>query len=187
MRPPGARVLYVLGPGAGGGIRSPFLERMANALAGHGVATYRHELGTTNNTTAERRVREAVGRAAMEAPDLPIVAGGKSFGGRMTSQAQAKQPLPDVRGLVFLGFPLHPPGKPGTERAGHLSQVTVPMLFLQGTRDEFATLELLRPVIAGLGTRAMLYLMEEGGHSFKPGAEAELARVIADWTTSLPG
>jgi len=185
VRPPEARWLYVLGPGAGGGMRQPFLERIAQALAATGIATFRYEIGSTNNTVAERRVREAVGEAAAAAPGLPLLAGGKSFGGRMTSQAQAKAPLPRVRGLVFLGFPLHPPGKPGMERAAHLSAVGIPMLFVQGTRDVFATRELLEPAVAGLGQRATLHLIEDGDHSFKGTTADELARIISEWTTCL--
>lgn len=166
-------------------MRQPFLERIAQALAATGIATYRYEIGSTNNAVAERRVREAVGQAAAAAPGLPLLAGGKSFGGRMTSQAQAKEPLPGVRGLVFLGFPLHPPGKPGTERAAHLSAVGIPMLFVQGTRDAFAAHELLEPAVAGLGERATLHLIEEGDHSFKGATADELARIIRDWTLCL--
>src|SRR5260370_9483440 len=114
---------------------------------------------------AERTVRAAVMEATRAAPGLPLVAGGKSFGGRMTSMAQANQPLPGVRGLVFLGFPLHPPGRPGPARAEHLFRIDVPMLFLQGTRDEFADLELLRPLIACLGGRPTRARGEGGDHS----------------------
>jgi predicted alpha/beta-hydrolase family hydrolase len=121
---------------------------------------------------------------------LPLIAGGKSFGGRMTSQAQAQKPLPGVRGLVFLGFPLHAPGRPGTQRAEHLTSVDVPMLFLQGTRDEFAQLDLLQQVVKGLGDRATLHLIEEGDHSFKVPKRTgktegdvmtELAQTILQW------
>src|SRR5919197_1692225 len=116
---------------------------------------------------AEAAVRTAVAEAARQHSGLPIFAGGKSFGGRMTSQAQASQPMPGVRGLVFFGFPLHPPGRPGTSRADHLTSVDVPMLFLQGTRDEFAQLDLLKQVVERLGDRATLHLIDEGDHSFK--------------------
>jgi len=136
-------------------------------------------------------VRKAVAAAAHAAPGLPLIAGGKSFGGRMTSQAQAHEPLPGVRGLVFLGFPLHAPGRPSTTRAEHLTSVDVPMLFLQGTRDEFAQLDLLHQVVKGLGERATLHLIEEGDHSFtvpkrtgKTEADvmSELADTIQEWT-----
>lgn len=153
----------------------PFMERAAEALGRHGVATHRFEFPymkagksrPDSPAVAEAAVREAVREAAREAPGLPLLAGGKSFGGRMTSQAQAKDPLPGVRGLVFFGFPLHPPGRPGVERAEHLAAVEIPMLFLQGTRDEFASLDLLQGVVKRLGSRATLHLIEEGDHSFK--------------------
>ncbi len=173
--PRGARCLYVLAHGAGAGMRHPFLSSVARALAARGVGTLRYEFPYMEKRSkrpdppavAAARVREAVEQAARLAPGLPLLAGGKSFGGRMTSTAQAEAPLPGVRGLAFLGFPLHPPGKPGTDRAAHLAAVRVPMLFLQGTRDEFAQLDLLRPVVAGLGTLATLHLVDGGDHSFK--------------------
>ncbi|MGH7529153.1 MAG: alpha/beta hydrolase family protein [Gemmatimonadales bacterium] len=201
-RPGGARWLYVLGHGAGAGMRHPFLERMAQALAAHGIASYRYEFPYMQQrhrrpdppAVAEARVREAVREAVAAAPDVALIAGGKSFGGRMTSQAQAREPLPGMRGLVFLGFPLHPPGRPGTTRADHLSQVRIPMLFLQGTRDQFAQLDLLHPVIAALGDRATLQVIEGADHSFnvpKRGRPRdvleELAQAIAAWCTTLTG
>lgn len=175
VAPPDARALLVLAHGAGAGMRHPFLEAMARALAERGIASFRYEFlymerraGRPDSpAVAEARVRAAVLEAARAVPGLPLFAGGKSFGGRMTSQAQAREPLPGVRGLVFLGFPLHPPGRPGTRRAEHLDAVQVPMLFLQGTRDEFAGLDLLRPVVRRLGARATLHLVEGGDHSFK--------------------
>jgi predicted alpha/beta-hydrolase family hydrolase len=174
VRPANARALYVLAHGAGAGMRHPFLERMAERLAEHAVATLRYQFPYLERrarrpdppAVAERAVRAAVLEATRVAPGLPLVAGGKSFGGRMTSGAQANEPLPGVRGLVFLGFPLHPPGRPGTARAEHLFRVAVPMLFVQGTRDEFADLKLLRPLIERLGDRATLALVEGGDHSF---------------------
>jgi predicted alpha/beta-hydrolase family hydrolase len=184
VRPKDARFLYVLGPGAGGGMRQRFLEDIAQALATRGIATYRYEFPAINARVAEPRVRQAVDEAARAAPGLPLFAGGKSFGGRMTSQAQAAAPLPGVRGLVFLGFPLHPPGRPGSERAEHLSAVRVPMLFLQGTRDAFATLDLLQPVVAKLGTGATLHLMEGGDHSFKGSSLDALADAMTEWMTA---
>jgi hypothetical protein len=173
--PPDARALLVLAHGAGAGMRHPFLEHTARALAACRIATYRYEFGYMQErrkrpdppVIAEARVRAAVQEAARLMPGVPLFAGGKSFGGRMTSQAQSNVPMRGVRGLVFFGFPLHAPGRPGTDRAKHLSSVQVPMLFLQGTRDEFATLELLRAVVAGLGKSATLHLIEEGNHSFK--------------------
>lgn len=173
--PQQTRALYVLAHGAGAGMKHPFLERIAQTLATKGIATFRYEFPYMQSgknrpdppAVAEAAVRDAVAEAARAAPGLPIFAGGKSFGGRMTSQAQSSQPMPGVRGLVFLGFPLHPPERPGVSRAEHLTSVDVPMLFLQGTRDEFAQLDLLRQVVRGLGDRATLHLIEEGDHSFK--------------------
>lgn len=199
VTPANARALYVLAHGAGAGMKHPFLERMAQVLASNGIGTYRYEfpyMQAGKNrpdppAIAEAAVRAAVGDAARVAPGLPLIAGGKSFGGRMTSQAQASAPLPGVRGLVFLGFPLHPPGRPGTARAEHLSQVQVPMLFLQGTRDEFAQLDLLRGVVDSLGKRATLHMIEAGDHSFKVPKKRvgksetdvmqELAETISQW------
>jgi predicted alpha/beta-hydrolase family hydrolase len=192
------RYLYVFAHGAGAGMHHPFMERASQALGVHGIATHRFEFpymkaGKSRPdapAVAEAAVREAVREAAREAPAVPLLAGGKSFGGRMTSQAQAREPLPGVRGLVFFGFPLHAPGRPGAERAEHLSAVQVPMLFLQGTRDEFATLDLLQGVVTRLGTRATLHLIEEGDHSFKVPKRTgkterdileELATTIQQW------
>ena len=202
VNPADARTLLVLAHGAGAGMRHAFLERMAQALADRRIATFRYEFAYMEKragrpdppAVAAARVREAVGEAARVAPGLPLFAGGKSFGGRMTSTAAAEAPLPGLRGLVFLGFPLHPPGQPGTSRADHLDRVIVPMLFLQGTRDQFAQLPLLEPVIARLQPRAMLHLIDSGDHSFKvpksSGRTAEdvmngLADTIAAWTSDL--
>jgi uncharacterized protein len=171
-------------------------------LAEQGIATLRYQFRYMEQRSrrpdppavAAATVRAAVVEAARLAPGLPLVAGGKSFGGRMTSTAQAEEPLPGVRGLVFLGFPLHPPGRPDDKRAEHLARVTIPMLFLQGTRDEFADLELLRPVVKRLGDRATLHLVEGGDHSFKvPKKSAwsegdvmgEVARAIVTWSLTL--
>jgi uncharacterized protein len=198
VRPPDAWLLYLLAHGAGAGMRHPFLETIAQHFAERGIATLRYQFPYMERrarrpdppAVAEAAVRAAVEKAARVAPGLPLVAGGKSFGGRMTSSAQAKAPLPGVVGLVFLGFPLHPPGRPGTTRAEHLDRVAVPMLFLQGTRDEFAGLELLRQVVARLGVRATLHLIEGGDHSFKVlkrsgRSEADVieeqARVLGEW------
>jgi predicted alpha/beta-hydrolase family hydrolase len=169
-----ARAALVLAHGAGAGMRHAFLEEVAAGLAARGVATLRYqfpfmEAGSKRPDrppVAQAAVRAAVAEAAYLLPGVPLFAGGKSFGGRMTSQAQAADPLPDVRGLVFFGFPLHPAGKPSVERAAHLSQVNVPMLFLQGTRDELAALELLRPVVGHLGEQATLEVFEDADHSF---------------------
>jgi len=202
VRPHDARLLYVLAHGAGTGMRHHFLAQAADVFAGRGIATYRYEFpymqaGKSRPDSpgvAEAAVRAAVVAAAHRAPELPLIAGGKSFGGRMTSQAQAHEPLPGVRGLVFLGFPLHAPGRPGTARAEHLTSVDVPMLFLQGTRDEFAQLDLLQEVVRKLGDRATLHLIEEGDHSFnvpkrtgKTEADVmhELAETIQQWAARV--
>jgi predicted alpha/beta-hydrolase family hydrolase len=197
LLPEGAKALLVLAHGAGAGMHHPFLEAIARALAERGVGTFRYEFDYMERrakrpdppAVATARVREAVAEAAREAPGVPLLAGGKSFGGRMTSTAQAEAPLRDVRGLVFLGFPLHPPGRPGTERAEHLGRVGVPMLFLQGTRDEFAQLELLRPVVEELGLRAALHLVEGANHSFavprsSGRSSADVIAGLADVTTA---
>lgn len=172
--PEAAAACFVLAHGAGAGMTHPFLRSAAQELADRSIASLRYqfpymELGSKRPDSpplAQATVRAAVEQAARLAPGLPLFAGGKSFGGRMTSQAQAASPLPGVRGLIFLGFPLHPPGRPSVERAKHLFEVRLPMLFLQGTRDEFAHLELLRPLIQQLGSRATLRLFEEADHSF---------------------
>jgi hypothetical protein len=172
-RPPDAWLLYVLAHGAGAGMRHSFLESISGALASRGVATLRYqfpymEAGSRRPdppTVAEATVRAAVSTAAEAAPDLPLIAGGKSFGGRMTSGAAATS-LPGVRGLAFLGFPLHPPGRPGTRRADHLVRVDLPMLFLQGTRDQFAQSDLITGVCQRLGSRATLHPIEGADHSF---------------------
>ncbi len=174
VRPADAWLLYVLAHGAGAGMRHRFLEAIAASLAERRVATFRYQFPYMDAGgrrpdppgVLEASVRSAVERAAAAAPDLPLVAGGKSLGGRMTSGAAASFPLEGVRGLVFLGFPLHPPGKPATRRADHLDRVDLPMLFLQGTRDEFAGLDLLVPVTERLAPRATLHLIEGGDHSF---------------------
>ncbi len=202
LRPDGARLLYVLAHGAGAGMRHPFLEVVAQRLAEQSIATLRYQFPYMEQrarrpdppAVAVATVRAAVIEAARVAPGLPLVAGGKSFGGRMTSTAQAEAPLPGVRGLAFLGFPLHPPGRPDNKRAGHLAQVGIPMLFLQGDRDDFADLKLLKPVLKGLGDRATLHLVEGGDHSFhvlkrsgRTDTEVmgELVGRIADWAGRL--
>ena len=172
--PADARACYVMAHGAGAGMTHSFMAAVANELAERGIATLRFqfpymERGSKRPDTpkvAHAAVRAAVAEAARRAPGLPLFAGGKSFGGRMTSQAQAASPLPGVGGLIFFGFPLHPAGKPSDERAKHLADVRIPMLFLQGTRDELADLALLRPVVDALGERATLELFEDADHSF---------------------
>jgi len=202
LRPDGARLLYVLAHGAGAGMRHPFLESISQRLAERSLATLRYQFPYMEQrarrpdppAVAAATVRAAVMEAARVAPGLPLVAGGKSFGGRMTSTAQAEAPLPGVRGLVFLGFPLHPPGRPGDSRAEHLARVQIPVLFLQGTRDEFADLKLLQPVVKRLGERATLDLVEGGDHSFHvlkrsgrtdTDVMGELVGMIADWAGRL--
>jgi uncharacterized protein len=198
VRPAMARCLLVLGHGAGAGMQHPFLEKLAEELADVGIATLRYQFPYMQ----ERRrvpdkpelltatVAAAVRTAADLAAGLPLLAGGKSMGGRMTSQAAAQGLLAQVRGLVFFGFPLHPPNRPGTKRAEHLAKVARPMLFLQGTRDTLADLTLLRPICAKLGPRAMLHIIPEADHSFhvlkkagKTDAEVmtELAQTTAAW------
>jgi uncharacterized protein len=172
--PDGARACLVLAHGAGAGMTHPFMADVARELAERGIATLRYqfpymEQGSKRPDTpavAQAAVRAAVAEASHRLPAAPLFAGGKSFGARMTSQAQAAQPLPGVRGLVFFGFPLHPAGKPSDARAQHLDGVTVPMLFLQGSRDGLADLALLRPVVARLGARAALEVFEDADHSF---------------------
>ena len=172
--PPKARALYVLAHGAGAGMNHPFMASVAAGLAQRGIATLRYEFNYMEQGSkrpdppkvAQARVREAVEEAARLAPKLPLFAGGKSFGGRMTSQAQAASALPGVRGLIFLGFPLHAAGKLSDERGEHLSRVKVPMLFLQGTRDALAELTLLEPLVKGLGRQAKLVTFENADHSF---------------------
>jgi predicted alpha/beta-hydrolase family hydrolase len=196
-RPAKALRLLVLAHGAGAGMSHPFMENLAGELAGVGVATLRYQFPYMEQ---KRRVPDAPGiltatvvaavRAAAEAaPGLPLLAGGKSMGGRMTSQAAAQQPLDGVRGLVFFGFPLHPPNKPGTKRADHLANVTIPMLFLQGTRDTLADLKLLRPVCAKLGSLATLHVIDTADHSFhmlksSGRTDEQVLRALAETTAS---
>lgn len=165
---------YVFAHGAGAGMTHAFMAKFAEGLASRGVATLRYQFPYVENGSkrpdspkvAHQAVRAAVDEAARRFPTLPLIAGGKSFGARMTSQAQAIEPLAGVRGLAFVGFPLHPAGKPAVDRADHLQQVAIPMLFLQGTRDELAELPLLQPVVNGLGTLATLVLFDDADHSF---------------------
>jgi predicted alpha/beta-hydrolase family hydrolase len=165
---------FVFAHGAGAGMAHPFMAAFANGLAERGIATLRYQFPYMEQGSrrpdvpkvAHATVRAAVAEAILRLPGLPLWAGGKSFGGRMTSQAQALQPLPGVRGLVFVGFPLHAAGKPSDVRAAHLHEIECPMLFLQGTRDELAVLDLLRPLLQRLGERATLALFEDADHSF---------------------
>ncbi|AUC93535.1 alpha/beta hydrolase [Bradyrhizobium sp. SK17] len=174
LRPAQARAAYVFAHGAGAGMTHPSMAAISEGLAERGIATLRYQFPYMEKgskrpdppAVAQATVRAAAAEAARHCGELPLFAGGKSFGGRMTSQAQAKAPLAGVRGLVFLGFPLHPAGKPSSERAAHLAEVKIPMLLLQGTRDALAELDLLEPVVKGLGSRAMLHLVQEADHSF---------------------
>ncbi|UWU77505.1 dienelactone hydrolase family protein [Bradyrhizobium huanghuaihaiense] len=172
--PDRARACYVLAHGAGADMRHSFMEKTAEGLAERGIATFRFNFlymekkhGRPDQpAVAHAAIRAAVAEAARLCPGLKLVAGGKSFGGRMTSQAQSKAPLPGVKGLAFLGFPLHAAKKPSSERAEHLSGIAIPMLFLQGTRDELADLSYLKPVVEKLGPKATLHQVEGGDHSF---------------------
>jgi uncharacterized protein len=172
--PPQAHACYVLAHGAGAGMAHPFLAAVAAELAGRGIATLRYQFPYMEQGSrrpdppprAHATVRAALAEAARLTPGLPLFAGGKSFGGRMTSQAQSASPLAGVRGLAFLGFPLHPAGRPSNERGRHLTDVRVPMLFLQGTRDALALPDLLAPLCEALGARATLRLFADADHSF---------------------
>ena len=202
LRPSKAQWLLILAHGAGAGMRHPFMQKLASELATVNIATLRYQFPYMEQ---KRRVPDApvvltaavaaaMRAASQAAPDLPLLAGGKSMGGRMTSQAASQQLLDGVRGLVFFGFPLHPPNKPGTSRADHLAKVPMPMLFLQGSRDTFADLALLRPVCAKLGKLAQLHVVESADHSFhvlkSSGTNDEavlrkLAEKVASWAASL--
>jgi uncharacterized protein len=203
LRPPRATVCYVLGHGAGAGMNHPSMSTVADALAALDVATLRYQFPYMERGSkrpdlpplCHATVRAAVSTAASLASGLPLIAGGRSFGGRMTSQAQALAPLQGVRGLAFLAFPLHPAGKPSIERAEHLSKVRIPMLFLQGSRDELAAMDLLQPVVAGLGALATLKLLPDADHSFHVPARSgrkdadirdEALRTLVEWTRRLP-
>jgi len=193
VSPPAPEACYVLAHGAGAGMAHPFMGAVAEGLAQRRIATLRYQFPymeqgrkrTDAPALAHATVRAAVDCASAHFGGLRLFAGGKSFGGRMTSQAQAAQALPGVKGLVFVGFPLHPAGEPSIERAKHLAQVGVPMLFLQGTRDELADLELIRSVTAGLGDLATLKTFEDADHSFhvraKSGwSDAQVRDALAD-------
>ena len=197
-----ARACLVLAHGAGAGMAHPFMAAVASGLAERGIATLRYQFPYMERgskrpdspAVVQAAVRAAVTEAARFAPGLPLFAGGKSFGGRMSSQAQSESPLPAVRGLAFLGFPLHPPGKTSDERGKHLSDVKVPMLFLQGTRDDFADLTLLKPLVERLGARAMLKLFADADHSFHVPARSgrkdaevreELLDALAGWMQAV--
>ena len=202
LAPARARACYVLAHGAGAGMAHPFMERVAAELGERGIATLRYQFPYMEQggkrpdppKLAQATVGAAVAAARKLRPALALVAGGKSFGGRMTSQAQAASPLPGVQGLIFLGFPLHPAGRPSDTRAEHLFDVQVPMLFLQGTRDALADLELLAPVTQRLGKRASLRVVQDADHSFHVPARSgrkdadvrrEMLDALAAWTLSV--
>jgi hypothetical protein len=174
VAPEAAQAAYVFGHGAGAGMRHTFMAAVAARLAARGIATLRYQFPAMEHgarrpdvpRVAHAAVRAAVAEANERWPALPLFAGGKSFGGRMTSQAQSEQPLPGVHGLVFLGFPLHPAGRPGTERGDHLDRVACPMLFVQGTRDDLADAPLVRGLIGRLGERATLVTIDDANHAF---------------------
>ena len=200
--PPDARACYVMAHGAGAGMAHPFMTALANDLASRAIATVRYEFPYMERGSkrpdspkvAHATVRAAVAEASRLTPGLALIAGGRSFGGRMTSQAQAASPLPGVRGLAFVGFPLHPAGQPSDERAVHLAGVHVPLLFLQGTRDELADLPLLARLAERLGPRATLTLFDEADHSFHVPARtgrkdadvrAAMADALAGWVAKI--
>lgn len=204
LRPAAARSLYVFAHGAGAGMRHEFMSVVAAALAARDIATLRWEFPymaagksrPDRAEVAEAAVREVCAAAHARFDDLALFAGGKSFGGRMTSRVHATAPLAGVRGLVFLGFPLHPPDKPGIERAEHLASASGPLLFVQGDRDELAGLRRLRPVVAKLGARATLHVVEAADHGFdvlvrsgRTRAEVvdEIADTVARWITIHTG
>jgi predicted alpha/beta-hydrolase family hydrolase len=202
MQPAGAQACFVLAHGAGAGMAHPFMAAVAAGLFERGIASLRYQFPYMEKGSkrpdpppvAHAAVRAAVASAAQHCPSLKLVAGGKSFGGRMTSQAQAKAPLAGVRGLAFLGFPLHPAGKPSSERGKHLADIRIPMLFLQGTRDALAELPLIEDVTAALGPGATLKLFEHADHSFHVPVRSgrndgeimgELLDTLATWIGAL--
>ncbi len=200
-RPDGATHLLVLGHGASTSMRHSTMQAIADGLAGAGIATFRYNFpysengrGRDSGAVCTATVRSAIAAARAAAPGLILLAGGHSFGGRMTSTAASEAPLDGVAGLIFFSFPLHLAGKPEINRAEHLAEIDVPMLFLSGTRDELATLDLLEPVIGGLGKRATLHLIDTANHSYKvlkksrlsdEDVFAEMARVVRTWTDGL--
>jgi predicted alpha/beta-hydrolase family hydrolase len=204
LRPDDARACFVFAHGAGAGMSHPFMETVATGLCERGIASLRYQFPYMEKgskrpdapAVAHGAVRAAVAEAARRCAGLPLIAGGKSFGGRMTSQAQAIAPLANVRGLAFLGFPLHPAGKPSVARAAHLSDIDIPMLFLQGTRDDLAEMTLLQPVVTGLGGLASLHVVQEGDHSLHVPARSgrndrevmdEVLDALSAWIGGLAG
>ena len=203
-RPSAARAVLVLAHGAGAGMEHASMQGVATALTRRGIAVLRYQFPYMERKSrrpdppplCHATVRAAVAEATRLAPDLPLVAGGRSFGGRMTSQAQAQAPLVPVRGLVFLAFPLHPAGRPGTDRAAHLREIAIPMLFIQGTRDALADFELLQPLVQSLGSRATLHALADADHSFHVPARSgrsdadirdDALDAVCDWLNHLRG
>lgn len=201
-RPDAARALLVLAHGAGAGMEHPSMQAVAAGLGERRIASLRYQFPYMERGSrrpdppalCHATVRAATAAAARLAPDLPLIAGGRSFGGRMTSQAQSLLPLPAVRGLVFLAFPLHPAGKPGIERAEHLRQIGIPMLFIQGARDQLAQRSLLQPLVDSLGSRAVLHLLDDADHAFHVPARsgrkdaevwAEALNALCRWMNEL--
>ena len=201
-RPSQAHACFVFAHGAGAGMTHAFMETVADGLCERGVATLRYQFPYMEKGSkrpdppaiAHAAVRAALAEAGRSCPGLPLIAGGKSFGGRMTSLALAAAPLDSVRGLAFLAFPLHPAGKPSGDRAKHLADVEVPMLFLQGTRDNLAELALLEPVVRGLGPSAKLHLVDGADHSFHVLARSgrhdrdvmnDILDAFASWISSI--
>lgn len=202
MRPDGATHLLVLGHGAGADMRSASLQNIAEGLAERGIATFRYNFpfkehgrgGVDSPKVAMATVRAAVAEAKRLEPKLTLLAGGHSFGGRMTTTAQSESPLDGVKGLVLFSFPLHAPNRPDDSRAAHLGAIKIPMLFLSGTRDALNDLTLFRPVIKKLGTRATLHTLDTADHSYKilkktressEDVFAEMARMTGDWVNSI--
>jgi predicted alpha/beta-hydrolase family hydrolase len=202
IQPKDARACFVFAHGAGAGMTHSFMEQVSAGLAGRGIATLRYQFPYMEKASkrpdppviAHAAVRAAVEEAARHCPGLPLIAGGKSFGGRMTSQAQAKAPLAGARALAFFGFPLHPAGKPSTDRADHLAEIDVPMLFLQGTNDKLAELQLLKPVVEKLKPLATLHVIEAADHSFHVPARSgrndrevmsEILDALAAWVRAI--
>lgn len=201
IRPENATHILVFGHGASTNMRHRTLQTIAENLAKQNIATFRYNFpysekgsGRDSPATCGKTIRSAVAAAHKQAPDLKILAGGHSFGGRMTTTATSEAPIENVVGLVLSSFPLHPPGAPDTKRAEHLSNVTVPMLFVSGTRDTLAELDLLKSVVKKLGKRATLHLLDTADHSYKilkktrksdEDVFAEMARVVREWTVKL--
>jgi uncharacterized protein len=201
MRPENVTHLLVLGHGASSNMRTPMMQSIAEALARQNIATFRYNFpysenkrGRDANPVCAETIRSAVSAAQEAAPDLPLLAGGHSFSGRMTTTAASEAPLENVKGIVLFAFPLHPSGAPDTKRAEHLSSVTVPMLFLSGTRDALGELDLLKPTVRSLGKLASLHLLDTADHSFKiqktrrsttEDVFDEMARVTAEWAARL--